>query len=65
MKTKGRFLSESFMRLKKYSKSLSWAKNLNFPPVAGNNKFEFSAQDSDLKYIFEPNKFFWHEAMYF
>ena len=26
--------------------------------VAGNNMFEFSAQDSDLKYIFEPNKFF-------
>ena len=36
----------------KYSKSLSWAKNLNklFTDLGG--KFRFSAQDSDLEYLF-------------
>ena len=36
----------------KYSKSLSWAKNLNFPPKTVNNLFKFSAQDIDLEYVF-------------
>ena len=36
----------------KYSKSLSWAENLNFPPKSVNNLFKFSAQDSDLEYLF-------------
>ena len=35
----------------KYSKSLSWAENLNFPPKTVNNLFKFSAQDSDLEYL--------------
>ena len=35
----------------KYSKSLSWAKNLNFLPKTVNNLFKFSAQDSDLEYL--------------
>ena len=30
----------------KYSKSLSWAENLIFPPKSVNN-FKFSAQDND------------------
>ena len=36
----------------KYSKSLSWAGNLNklFTDLGG--KFKFSAQDSDLEYFF-------------
>ena len=33
----------------KYSKSLAWAENLNFPPKTVNNLFKFSAQDSDLE----------------
>ena len=32
---------------KNYSKSLSWAENLNFPPKTVNNIFKFSSQDSD------------------
>ena len=32
----------------KYSKSLSWAENLNFLPKTVNDLFKFSAQDSDL-----------------
>ena len=35
----------------KYSKSLSWAENLNFPPKTVNNTFKFSAQDRDLEYL--------------
>ena len=31
-----------------YSKSLSWAENLDFPPKIGNKLFKFSSQDSDL-----------------
>ena len=34
-----------------YSKSLSRAENLNFPPKTVNNLFKFSAQDSDLEYL--------------
>ena len=53
---KGGFKSEDaggFLLLQnKYSKSLSWAGNLNFPPKAVNNLFKFSAQDSDLEYLF-------------
>ena len=40
----------------KYSKSLSWAENLNFPPKTVNNLFKFSAQDSDLEYLFWRSK---------
>ena len=36
----------------KYSKSLFWAENLNFPPKTVINLFKFSAQDSDLEYLF-------------
>ena len=52
--TKGGFKSEGtgeFLLLQnKYSKSLSWAENLNklFTDLSG--KFKFSAQDSDLEY---------------
>ena len=52
---KGGFKSEDTGELlhlqHKYSKSLSWAENLNFPPKTINNLFKFSAQDSDLEYI--------------
>ena len=51
---KGGFKSEDtgefFHCQHKYSKSLSWAENLNFPPKTLNNLFKFSAQDSDLEY---------------
>ena len=57
---KGGFKSEDtgkFLGLQhKYSKSLSWAENLNklFTVVGG--KFKFSAQDSDLEYLFWQRK---------
>ena len=35
----------------KYSKSLSWAENLNLPPKTVNNIFKFYAQVSDLEYL--------------
>ena len=58
--TKGGFKSEEtreFFRCQnKYSKSLSWAENLNFPPKTVNNLFKFSAQDSDLEYLFWQRK---------
>ena len=58
--TKGCFKSEEtrgFLPLQdKYSKSLSWAENLNFPPKTVNNLFKFSAQDSDLEYLFWQRK---------
>ena len=57
---KGGFISEEtgeFFRCQnKYSKSLSWAENLNFPPKTVNNLFKFSAQDSDLEYLFWQRK---------
>ena len=42
---------------KNYSKSLSWAENLNFPPQTVNNIFKFSAQDSDLDFFLSCIKF--------
>ena len=46
---KGGFMSEDtgwFLHCQnKYSKSLSWAENLNFPPKSVNNLFKFSSQD--------------------
>ena len=39
---------------KKYSKS--WAENLNFPPMTV-NLFKFSAQDSNLEYLFWRSKY--------
>ena len=46
---KGGFKSEEtggFLSLQnKYSKSLSWAENLDFPPKSENNLFKLSAQD--------------------
>ena len=36
----------------KYSKSLSWAENLNKFFIDLGGKFKFSAQDSDLEYLF-------------
>jgi hypothetical protein len=62
--SKGGFKSEEtgvfFCCQNEYSKSLSWAENLNFPPKTVNNLFKFSAQDSDLEYIFilATKKFF-------
>ena len=35
----------------KYSKSLSWAENLNNLFTDLSEKFKFSAQDSDLEYL--------------
>ena len=35
-----------------YSKSLSWAENLNKLFTDLGRKFKFSAQDSDLEYLF-------------
>ena len=39
-----------------YSKSLSWAENLNIPCKSVNNLFKFSDQDSDLKHLFWRGK---------
>ena len=47
---------EDFYFSNKYSKSLSWAENLNFPPKSVNNLFKFFAQDSDLEYLFWQQK---------
>ena len=40
----------------KYSKSLSWAENLNKLFTVLGGKFNFSAQDSDLEYLFWQRK---------
>ena len=57
---KGGFKPEdtgNFLHCKhKYSKSISWVENLNFPPNTVNNLFKFSAQDSDLEYLFWQRK---------
>ena len=57
---KGGFKSEEtggFLHCQnEYSKSLSWAENLNFPHKSVNNLFKFSAQDSDLEYLFWRSK---------
>ena len=54
--SKGGFKSEEngefFYCQNKYSKSLSWAENLNFSPKTVNILFKFSSQDSDLEYLF-------------
>ena len=53
---KGGFKSEDIVKIlhcqHKYSKLLSWPENLNFLPKTVNNIFKFSAQDSDLEYLF-------------
>ena len=58
--TRGGFKSEDtgeFLLLQnKYSKSLSWAENLNKLFTVLGGKFEFSAQDSDLEYLFWRSK---------
>ena len=58
--TKGGFKSEDteeFFRCQnKYSKSLSWAENLNKLFTVLGGKFKFSAQDSDLEYLFWQRK---------
>ena len=52
--SKGGFKCEDtwwFLRLRhKYSKSLSWAEDLNKLLTVLSGKFKFSAQDSDLEY---------------
>ena len=47
-----KIMEKNFHCQHKYSKSLSWAENLNFPPKTVNNLFKFSAQDSDLEYLY-------------
>ena len=60
MFAKGGFMSEDageFLHCQiKYSKSLSWAEHLNklFTDLGG--KFKFSAQDTDLEYLFWRSK---------
>ena len=58
--TKGGFKSEDtgdfFCCQNKYSKSLSWAENLNKLFTFLGGKFKFSAQDSDLEYLFRQGK---------
>ena len=58
--TKGGLKSEetgTFLHLQdKYSKSLFWAENLNFPPKTVNNLFNFFPQDSDLECLFWRSK---------
>ena len=53
---KGVFFSESAMCFShcqnKYSKSLSWAWNLNKLFTVMGGKFKFQVQDSDLEYLF-------------
>ena len=57
---KGCFKSEEtgeFFRCQnEYSKSLSWAENLNIPPKTVTNFFKFSAKDSNLEYLFWQQK---------
>ena len=66
---KGSFFSESEIRFlnlpisqKNYSKKLSWAWNLKFPPITVNNLFKFPAQDSDLQYLCEQNRAIWKKS---
>ena len=57
---KGGFKSEDteefFHCQNKYSKSLSWAENLNKLFTVLDGKFQFSAQDSDLEYLYWQRK---------
>ena len=48
---------EGFFK-KIHYKSLSWAENLNKLFTVLGGKFKFSAQDSDLEYLFWEPKFF-------
>ena len=45
-------IEECFHCQNKYSKSLSWAENLKKLFTVLGGKFKFSAQDSDLEYLF-------------
>ena len=58
--TKSGFMSEEtgefFSCQNEYSKSLSWAEILKFPPKTVNNLFKLSAQDGDLEYLFWQRK---------
>ena len=58
--SKGGFKSEDteefFCCQNKYSKSLSWAENLNNLFTVLGRKFKFTAQDSDLEYLFWQRK---------
>ena len=60
VRPKGGFKSEDtggFLLLQnKYSKALSWAENLNKLFTDLGVKFKFSAQDSDLEYLFRRSK---------
>ena len=60
--SKGGFKSENtgeFLHLQnKYSKSLSWAENLNKLFTDLGVKFKFSTHDSDLEYLFWDVKIF-------
>ena len=60
MSNKGGFESEDngdfFLLQNKYSKSPSWAENLNKLFTVLGGKFKFSAQDSDLEYLFWRSK---------
>ena len=57
---KGGFKSEDtgeyLLLQNKYSKSLSWAENLNKLFTVLGGKFKFSAQDSNLEYLFWRSK---------
>ena len=57
---KGGFKSEDTGELlllkNKYSKLLSWAENFNKMVAVLGGKFKFSAQDSDLEYLFWRSK---------
>ena len=57
---KGGFKSEDtgeFLQLQnKYSKLLYWGENLNKLFTVLDGKFKFSAQDSDLEYLFWRSK---------
>ena len=48
-----KILEDFYFSRKKYSKSLSWAENLN---LTANNLFKFSAQDNNLEYLFWGSK---------
>ena len=60
IRPKGGFKSEEaggFLHCQdKYSKLLSLAENLNFPPKTVNILLKFSAQDSNLEYLFWSGK---------
>ena len=53
---KSKEIGEFLLLQKNYSKSLSWAENLNKLFTILGGKFKFSAQDSDLKYVFWRSK---------